>query len=828
MSNTIDFGIDLGTTNSAIAQFRKGNVEVFRNPVMYGQSTLPSVVAFKKDKVDVGSNARSYIERRPRDVVTAFKRRMGTNETYPIPSLGRSVTPVDLSAHVLKTLKGFVQSGDALDAAVITIPASFDTLQSNATRQAGEMAGFKQIVLLQEPIAASLAYANKSAGAKQFNEGRWLVYDLGGGTFDVALVEIRAGEMKIVDHEGDNFLGGIDFDRLIVERFIVPRLEAAGDFSDLEAELKSASGTHNAIYYSMLRRAEEAKIALSGATSAEVEVQITDDAGDELDEEFTLTRSEFESFIREDVDKTIAMIKAILARNNMQSRDIQFVLMVGGSTYIPHVRVRVAEVLNIPVNCDVDPTTAIAVGAAFYAGTKRKEVAATAAPSPGGGAVRVKMAYHKATQEDSEFFAAQFDGDFEGLTYRITREDGGFDSGVKPLQARVSEDLPLVPDAFNYFTLAVQDARGNPVSINAEPIGIAHGKFSVAGQPLPHDISLERDDVEHEDTYLQLLFRKNETLPLRRTGTFSLNRTIVKGSSDSIRVRVMEGPHDVRPDSNQCIGHLEVKGTMLSRDAIKGSDVEITVAMSESRDLVTSVYLAMTDQEFSEVFKPQPRATPADFLHESAAALTERLEHELETANSAENYEIIQDLKELQREAEGTAAVAESLIDGDVTDQRFQLEDRIRKLNQQLDAATKDKRIHTARQEYTGMLDWCRDVVTQGGNDEERRSLDRIIADERVFLSSENPARIQAQTEELNRLAYRVLFRTPGFLQDMFNNLVADASRMNDQAQANNLIAAGRFAIENGNWDRLREVNFALVELLPTHERPVFSGRIGF
>ncbi|MGH7472182.1 MAG: hypothetical protein ACRENP_29885, partial [Longimicrobiales bacterium] len=450
------------------------------------------------------------------------------------------------------------------------------------------------------------------------------------------------------------------------------------------------------------------------------------------------------------------------------------------------------------------------------------------APTRTGPAIRVKMAYHKATQDESEFFAAQFDGAIDQLTYRITRDDGGFDSGVRPLQARVCEDLPLVPDAFNYFTLTVLDAQGTPVPLNVEPIGIAHGKFSVAGQPLPHDISLERDDVDNQDTYLELLFKKNETLPLRRTRTVQLNRTITKGSNEAIRLRVIEGPHDVHPDSNQCIGHLEIKGTMLSRDAVKGSDMEITVVMSESRDITTSAYFAMTDQEFSEVFRPQARATSIEFLQESAEALGERLEEELEAATAAENYEVVQELKELEREAEGAAAVADALAGDDVTDKRYQLEDRIRKLNQQLDIATKDKRIREARQDYADALEWCRNVITQGGNDQERRALDHIIADERVFLSSENPARIREKVEELNRLAYTVLFRTPGYLHRMFTELSADASRMNDQVQANNLIAAGQFAIEHGNWDRLREVNFGLLELLPSHERPVFAGRIGF
>ena len=222
MSNTINFGIDLGTSNSLIAKFDKGNVEVFKNPSGF-KETLPSVVGFRSDKVLVGDQARTYLARDSKSVVSRFKRKMGTTETFRIKSLGLSKSPVELSAYVLKELKNFVHSGEPVDSAVITIPASFDTVQSNATREAGIQAGFQSVVLLQEPIAASLAYANKEKGVDLKNS-QWLVYDLGGGTFDVALVKIVEGELTVIDHEGDNYLGGTDFDALMVENIVCPEL----------------------------------------------------------------------------------------------------------------------------------------------------------------------------------------------------------------------------------------------------------------------------------------------------------------------------------------------------------------------------------------------------------------------------------------------------------------------------------------------------------------------------------------------------------------------------------------------------------------------------
>ncbi len=160
MTTMINFGIDLGTANSLIARFDKGQVDVFRNPSGF-KETLPSVVGFRNDRVLIGDQARTFLHREPQNVVSRFKRKMGTTESFKIKALGSSITPVELSAHILKELKTFVHSGEQVVAAVITIPASFDTVQCNATKEAGTLAGFSKVILLQEPIAASLAYANK-------------------------------------------------------------------------------------------------------------------------------------------------------------------------------------------------------------------------------------------------------------------------------------------------------------------------------------------------------------------------------------------------------------------------------------------------------------------------------------------------------------------------------------------------------------------------------------------------------------------------------------------------------------------------------------------
>ena len=212
--DNINFGIDLGTTNSGIGKFQQGKVNIFKNPVGF-RDTLPSVVAYRNSRILVGDKARELISVQPENVFSSFKRKMGSEHTYQVPATNESKTAIHFSTLVLKELINFV-GDEKPGSVVITIPASFDTIQSNATKTAGYNAGLQEIVLLQEPIETCLAYANTQNIS--INEDKvWLVYDFGGGTFDVALVNINNRELKVIDHEGNNFLGGLDIDNLVVE-----------------------------------------------------------------------------------------------------------------------------------------------------------------------------------------------------------------------------------------------------------------------------------------------------------------------------------------------------------------------------------------------------------------------------------------------------------------------------------------------------------------------------------------------------------------------------------------------------------------------------------
>jgi molecular chaperone DnaK len=820
MANMINYGIDLGTSNSLIARFVKGEVEVFKNPNGF-KETLPSVVGFRNDRVLIGDQARTYLQRDPKSVVSRFKRKMGTSETFKIKTLGTSKTPIELSAYVLKELKGFNHGGDEVRSAVITIPASFDTVQSNATKEAGLQAGFEAVVLLQEPIAASLAYANKERGIDLKNS-QWLVYDLGGGTFDVALVKILEGELTVVDHEGDNYLGGTDFDALLIERIVVPELEKRGNFSNLLGEMKSESGKYNRLWHTLLVHAEGAKVELSNKTSTEIDLgtisDLQDDVGDPVDSIIKITRSEFESIIKDQIDLTTDMIGRILTRNSLQSADLQFILMVGGSTYIPYVRKRVEEVMGIQVNTSIDPTNAIVVGAAFFAGTR------VASGSLDKGIktptkIKIRESYNKSTQEIEETFSAKLEGDLDGLQYRIVSEDGSFDTGLKKAASRIVEDLPLREGAFNVFSLKLTDAQGNSVPIDLDVIQIAQGRYSVAGQMLPEDLSLVKDDIPLQDTRLEPLFLKNSILPSRTKKTVEVGKTVVKGSAEGIHIMVVEGPSDRHSSTNKPIGVLTITGEKISKDLIRGTDIDLTFEMSESRDLTVSAFLNGTGQEFSQVFTQKERKVSTQMLASEILMLEARIKEEIDEANASGNQQVVDDLGSVDREVQDLIMSAGSIAEDDVTDKKFQVEDQKRKLAQRVYEITSSKRLDKAKMDYHEAKSELQALVRESGNDRERHALSEIVAREQVFISSTSPDKIHAVTDELRSIRWQILMRSTEFLTGMFQHLVDKRSSMNDQIQATQLIENGKRAMQRDDIASLQQINARLWELMPSDDQ---------
>ncbi|MDD6848142.1 MAG: molecular chaperone DnaK [Oscillospiraceae bacterium] len=357
MAKTI--GIDLGTTNSCVAVIEGGEPVVIANAE--GARTTPSVVAFSKDgERMVGQVAKRQAITNPDKTVSSIKREMGT--AYKVQIDNKSYTPQEISAMILQKLKADAEAylGETVTQAVITVPAYFTDAQRQATKDAGRIAGLDVKRIINEPTAAALSY-----GVDKENDQKVMVYDLGGGTFDVSIIEMGDGVQEVLATAGNNRLGGDDFDKRIIDWMV--------------AEFKTAEGVDLSSDKMAMQRlkdaAEKAKIELSGVTTTAINLPfITADATGPKHMDLTLTRAKFDELTADLVEATMGPVRSALSDSGLQISEIDKVLMVGGSSRIPAVQEAVKKLIGKEPFKGINPDECVAIGAAIQAGVLGGEV----------------------------------------------------------------------------------------------------------------------------------------------------------------------------------------------------------------------------------------------------------------------------------------------------------------------------------------------------------------------------------------------------------------------------------------------------------------------
>ncbi|MDA3931306.1 MAG: molecular chaperone DnaK [Tenericutes bacterium] len=351
-------GIDLGTTNSVVSVMEGKEPKVIPN--RDGNRTTPSVVAFKDDEIQVGEVAKRQVITNP-NTVYSVKRKMGTSEKIKIKD--KTYTPQEISAMILRNLKESAEAylGGKVTEAVITVPAYFNDAERQATKDAGKIAGLDVKRIINEPTAAALAYGID----KKDKDQTVLVYDLGGGTFDVSILELSDGTFEVLSTSGDNRLGGDDFDRKIVDWLV----------KEFKKE-QSVDLSKDKMAFQRLRdAAEKAKKELSSTTSTSISlpfISMNSDGPVHLEKE--ITRAKFNELTDELVQKTVQPVKTALKDAKMTAKDIDEVLLVGGSTRIPAVQDQVKKILGKEPNRSINPDEVVAMGAAIQAGVLQGDV----------------------------------------------------------------------------------------------------------------------------------------------------------------------------------------------------------------------------------------------------------------------------------------------------------------------------------------------------------------------------------------------------------------------------------------------------------------------
>jgi len=343
-------GIDLGTTNSCVAVMEGKDVKVIANPE--GNRTTPSVVAFKNGERIVGDAAKRQLITN-KDTVYSVKRLMGTDQKVTLE--GKQYTPQEISAMILSYMKDYAEGylGEKVDKAVITVPAYFNDAQRQATKDAGKIAGLDVQRIINEPTASALAFG---LDKDQSKEQKILVYDLGGGTFDVSILDIADGTFEVLSTAGDTHLGGDDFDQKIID-WLADNFKKENNI-DLKQDKMALQRLKEA--------AEKAKKDLSGVVQTQISLPfISAGASGPLHLETTLTRAQFDNMTRDLVDRTMEPVRHALADAKLNASDLDQVLLVGGSTRIPAVQEAVKNELHKEPNKSVNPDECVAIGAAI-------------------------------------------------------------------------------------------------------------------------------------------------------------------------------------------------------------------------------------------------------------------------------------------------------------------------------------------------------------------------------------------------------------------------------------------------------------------------------
>ncbi|MFO0755755.1 MAG: Hsp70 family protein [Byssovorax sp.] len=796
-------GIDLGTTNSTAAVFDGQQVTLVRNT--QGATLTPSVVRVDaRGAVTVGAKARRFLESDPQNTRGEFKRLMGTAQAIDFAASRASKKPEELAAEVLKSLRADVKEhlGFVPARAVISVPALFELPQSAATSEAARLAGFEKVELIQEPVASALA-AGWSADEAS---GSWLVYDLGGGTFDVSLLETRDGLLRVVGHDGDNFLGGRDFDWALTE-WVLGEVGRASGVSISRSDPKQAAAIRK-----LKLAVEEVKIELTRAAEASLVLPSAFEAqGVPIDIDLTIERATLEALTLPLIDRSIEVCKRLLAAHGLSPSQLGKVVLVGGPTVMPALRARVREALGASFAEGLDPMTLVAQGAAIYAATAGLDARAPEKAEEKGR--KVWLQYPAMSSDLTPHVVGRLvdlDRRDEEVKIRLSRNDGQWQSPEIAVDGEGAFVLTvdLLPRRPNVFVVEATGAGGAKIPLSPSSFTIVQG-LTISDPPLSRTVG-----VALADDTVRVYFERGAPLPAKRTFVHHTVESVARGSSGCLlKIPIVQGELE---QAHLCrlVGTLEIGGAAVKQSLPAGSKVEVTLELDRGGHLSSRALVPSLGQVFEQVgHLLVPDASP-DALVATIAAMKARMVTLRKDAMRRDAARAVGKLTYVD------CALVE--VDRDVQAAR----------GGDADAGQKARRTLV---ELDGMLEECEaDARWPELEDRARQSLASASVwigqfgtptEQQLFEEATQAvdlARHNRQAEELQRqlrvvrnLSSACYQRHPKAWEWMFDDAASEAEQATDLPRAQALVRDGRKAIERGDMTALRTIVQDLWKLLP-------------
>jgi molecular chaperone DnaK len=828
VSYTIDYGIDLGTTNSCVARWESGAVRVFQNNDQ--MNVTPSAVhILRTGRVIVGRRGHSAILTDPDNVAVEFKRWMGQKDRTRFPAAQRELSAEELSAEILKSLKEDVrrQTGTEMSTAVVTVPAAFGALQCEATARATVLAGFTEAPLLQEPIAAAIGYGIRPESGNQ----RWLVFDLGGGTLDIAVVSTRDGRLNVLEHRGNNLLGGKDIDRLIVEQLFMPALDSAYNLRDTKPNSARAK------LLSRLRfRAEEAKIDLSRDPHVLVSLFDigTDDDDQPIEVEVPVQRTQLDKLMEPMLAKCFDLAREALNGARLGASDLDRVLLVGGPTQSPYLRSRLHEELGIQVDHSADPMTVVGQGAAVYAATLERSHKPV--PVIKKEHVSIKLAYESVSADSQCPVAGLVSSGDSDIEIKLDSESGLWTSGwIKPENGFFEVVASLKHGDITTLWVYVRDGQGRLIETDTPEFKIRHGLVPSA-PPLPHTLSVEVLNAEGSPV-LDPVFPKGTPLPAEKTVKYRAAHALRPDNAASyLAIKLWEGEFLSDPDTNEWVGNLIISHEDVRRPVPEGSEIEVTLSVSTSRVMNVAAFVKHLNQHFTDhVYVSQREEQDYSDLSRKAAAEAEVYQERLEQLEmSSDDQPHIQDeLSELRRDLQDLTArtpapdgQGEKAVDPDearrVVEHSKTIRGRIGRLERKVVAKTGSP----ATLQFLDVVGKAEETIGQFGDALDKQQLGVLRRELERVAAKEDDKAVKRVAAEIDSLRWRVVYKQDWFWREILESLSEPGVVFVNDDEAQRLLSEGRAAITNGSGDSLRETVRALWKLQPKEKAEVIRERV--
>lgn len=820
---TIDYGIDLGTTNSVISVSQGGIVETIKN----GNAEITPSVVYCNRRVDENGKTREFkmigtkayeLFVRPTtaiEIQSEFKRRMGERVKLNFKAAAKSMTPEELSSEILMELRraAGLRFGTEPMAAVITVPAMFHLSQNEATANAAKLAGFTYSQLLQEPVAAAVAYGFQSASEKAY----WLVYDYGGGTFDASIISIRDGQLSVVKHAGDNYLGGADLDWMIAREIFAPQLKKAYSGLSNLSFAENASDLERGRMLGLKFHAEKIKKELSvSETAIAFEENIfKDDSGKAVDLDITVTREQLERLAAPTVQRTIDIVNKLILESGIDKKFIDRFLLVGGSTFIPLVRQRTAA-LGIPMGMDIDPMTVVSRGAAIFASSQRIPSSTQPAVVVPVGTATAQLDHELVTREPSPVVGGklQINGQApkSGTTLSICRGDNGWESGDLAIDSKgmFFTNVQILEKGQSVFQLTVRDEHSAIIPCVPESFVITNG-LTVSGAILPAGCG-----VALANGFTHILLNGGAPLP---ASAEVLKKQFIKGlkqgSLERLVIPIMSGD-ELLSVHNVCSNLIEIKGSDIQRDIPVGAKVEISITIDMSGIPKVSVYVPLLDEHFEPSNAMSLEHEPTAVLRDRKAAIEKQLGHVAEKASETDQENVAEQASELNKSDElekvneliHRAESGDTVAAGQATNRLTDIAKRAANLQSQIEWPNTVANFHKAR-------DGVRKLVVQTSDSVARKAVEELSAEGDTAIANKDAKMLAHVSEQMEGLARQLMQNDPAFWVGFLQHLVQMAHRFPDQAAARRLFAEGATAAQRGDKNSLQSVVQQLCKLLP-------------